>query len=334
PMRPSLLVIACLLLTVQHQAAGRQSDALSWGLGSRLVSVPDLHGDYDRTVDILVSAKLIDPGTLAWVGGNATLVQTGDIVDRGDHGKQIYELMFRLQDEAAQFGGSVVILMGNHELMNIQGDFRYVSTGDFADFGGHEERAAAWAPSGWLGQKVRRFPAAYSVGGVLFVHAGLSPIFLHPQGGESEADAARNIEALNQKLLQAVEQDPGSLDPVLGRDGPMWTRFFAGVEPPCEQVEEALHAAGAERMVVGHTIQQSALGTFRVRSACEGRLLLADTGISSAYGGEESYIEHDSRGGAVAVYPRSRVRDPLPRPSLALIRRHQLYHVLESMCLR
>jgi len=71
------------------------------------------------------------------------------------------------------------------------------------------------------------------------------------------------------------------------------------------------------RMVVGHTIQESAEG-FRVRPICEGQVLLADTAISRAYGGEPSFIEHDGEGGATVVYPRLNKRQELPRPPGAI----------------
>ena len=82
----------------------------------KVISVADLHGDYDRAVNILVSAKLIDKETHRWTGGDTTLVQTGDITDRGDKCKQIYELFFRLREEAQEAGGQVINLLGNHEV--------------------------------------------------------------------------------------------------------------------------------------------------------------------------------------------------------------------------
>merc|ERR1719313_1897069 len=86
-----------------------------------IVSVPDLHGDYDRAVQVLQAAGLIDPRTSSWSGGSTTLVQTGDIVDRGPDSQKIYKLFSRLASEAQQQGGAVINLLGNHELMNIQG---------------------------------------------------------------------------------------------------------------------------------------------------------------------------------------------------------------------
>jgi len=268
--------------------------AASWkGIDcGRLVSVPDLHGDFERTLQILSHAGLIDARSHAWSGGNATLVQTGDIVDRGGHGKDIYELFFKLAEEAESVGGRVVMLMGNHELMNLQGDLRYVTFEDYQAFGGERERTSAWAVNGWLGQKVRSFPVAYVTGNVLFTHAGVAPHFLR---------AHRTVEGLNENFRRAVQGNARPSEPalsdLLSHAGPLWTRRYGGPGVHCEEVEEVLKLTGTRRMVVGHTIGRS------VRSHCEGRLILGDTAISRYYGGEASYIEHDGSGGAVAIYP-------------------------------
>merc|ERR1719436_3153 len=73
---------------------------------------------------------------IRWTGGNATLVQTGDMVDRGDYARDLYALFSDLRQQAAEAGGRVVNLVGNHDLMNIIEDLRYVSPGDYAAFGG------------------------------------------------------------------------------------------------------------------------------------------------------------------------------------------------------
>ena len=93
-----------------------------WTGVERVVAVGDLHGDYENFVRILQNPKvgLIDKD-LHWTGGKTHLVQTGDIMDRGDRAKDILDLLIRLEKEAAAAGGMVHVLLGNHEEATITG---------------------------------------------------------------------------------------------------------------------------------------------------------------------------------------------------------------------
>eukprot|EP00438_Fugacium_kawagutii_P027839 Skav201812 [mRNA] locus=scaffold1071:236417:236937:+ [translate_table: standard] len=82
-------------------------------------------------------------------------------------------------------------------------------------------------------------------------------------------------------------QDEATL---LGSNGPVWVRYYARGRPGvCEMVKEVLAKVDADRMVVGHTIQKD----FHVHPRCHGQIILADTAISSVYGGAMSYVEYD-----------------------------------------
>jgi hypothetical protein len=84
-------------------------------------------------VTILQRAGLIDAET-HWIGGDATLVQTGDLLDRGLDIRLVMDLLMRLQDEAEAAGGQVVVLLGNHEAMNLIGFYRDVNPEVYAEF--------------------------------------------------------------------------------------------------------------------------------------------------------------------------------------------------------
>lgn len=98
-----------------------------------LYAVGDIHGDYPKLTQILTSAGLIDKNG-KWTGGDATLVQTGDFLDRGPDIIPVMDLLMNLQREAPKSGGNVIVLLGNHEMMNIMGDLRYVTNETFAKF--------------------------------------------------------------------------------------------------------------------------------------------------------------------------------------------------------
>lgn len=174
-------------------AAGAQGQWRFEGV-ERVVAIGDVHGAYDELVGILGEAGLVDESG-RWSGGRAHLVSVGDLLDRGDYGRQVMDLMMRLQSEASAAGGAVHVLVGNHESMNLVGDLRYVSEGDFAQFGaqprdgfpaGFFERRAALAPDGEYGRWLLSLPLALVVNDTLFVH-----------GGVSERAAGLSLEQLN-----------------------------------------------------------------------------------------------------------------------------------------
>jgi len=99
----------------------------------RIVAVSDIHGAYDALVATLQEADVIDK-KLAWSGGNTHFVITGDLLDRGPESRRVMDLIMRLEREAPIAGGRVHQLLGNHEVMNLIGDLRYVSDEEYAAF--------------------------------------------------------------------------------------------------------------------------------------------------------------------------------------------------------
>jgi hypothetical protein len=103
----------------------------------RIVAMSDPHGAYDAMVATLANAGVID-GDRHWAAGGTHLVITGDLLDRGADSRPIMDLVMRLEAEAAEAGGQVHLTLGNHEVMNLIGDLRYVAPGEYAAFAEEE----------------------------------------------------------------------------------------------------------------------------------------------------------------------------------------------------
>jgi hypothetical protein len=103
----------------------------------RIVAVGDLHGDYQNFIKILIGTHLVDQD-LHWIAGRTHLVQLGDVLDRGPSARRIFNLLIRLEKEAAEAGGMVHALIGNHEEMALAGiSFSYpgfVTVDEFLSF--------------------------------------------------------------------------------------------------------------------------------------------------------------------------------------------------------
>ena len=125
--RPSVVLIVVLLASPAQSSFAANAPAES------LIAIGDVHGDFDDFIVILEHAGLIDKQN-HWAGGKSTFVQTGDLIDRGPKPREVLDLMMSLEREASKSGGRVVSLNGNHEMMNLMGDLRYVTPENYASF--------------------------------------------------------------------------------------------------------------------------------------------------------------------------------------------------------
>jgi hypothetical protein len=218
-----ILVAAVLVLQVAPAAAADAAYRFS-GV-DRIVVFADVHGAYDPLVAILRETGVID-ASLHWSAGRTHLVGLGDLVDRGPDSRKVLDLVMRLEREAAAAGGAVHQLLGNHEVMNLTGDLRYVSPEEYLAYAGAEEEAgrdatwqamlaqdpaasradfdaafppgyfghlAAFAPGGRYGGWLMEKPAVIVINDTAFVHAGLSPMV-----------ASLGLDATNESLHAAL----------------------------------------------------------------------------------------------------------------------------------
>ncbi len=219
------LLLAALLLGQPACADWR------WSEVDEVVALSDVHGAHDGFRRALAASGVIDAEG-GWAAGDRHLVITGDLLDRGADSRAVMDLLMRLEGEAAAAGGRVTLLLGNHEVMNLVGDLRYVAPGEYAAFAAEEtpEERAAWRerflaratattpaaelaaqferahPPGFFAHR-RAFRADGQYGAWLlgkpFVVVVNDTAFAH--GGLSPAFAALGLERLNETLGSEVE---------------------------------------------------------------------------------------------------------------------------------
>jgi hypothetical protein len=208
----SLLVLYPVLFPEAGTALAAPADVAAGGAG-RIVALSDIHGAYDAMQKTLLNAGVIDAEE-RWAGGTTRLVIVGDLLDRGPDSREAMDLLMRLEPEAAAAGGEVHVLLGNHEAMNLMGDLRYVSAGEYTAFAAEEtpeererwfeayaekrqsgkDAAAtraefdksyppgyfahrrAFAANGVYGQWLLSKPVIVVLDRIAFVHGGLSPM--------------------------------------------------------------------------------------------------------------------------------------------------------------
>ena len=133
PIVLRILILVGLLLPGVYAAA----DEWRFSGVDRIVAISDVHGAYDAMVRTLTNAGVIDD-TQSWAAGSTHLVIVGDLLDRGPDSRRVMDLVMRIEGEAVKQGGRVHQLLGNHEVMNLVGDLRYVSDQEYAAFADDE----------------------------------------------------------------------------------------------------------------------------------------------------------------------------------------------------
>ncbi|MDX2437606.1 MAG: metallophosphoesterase [Acidobacteriota bacterium] len=218
---------------------GLTATAATASAEGRVVAIGDVHGAYDQLVAILQRAELIDAET-HWIGGEATLVQTGDLFDRGLQVRDVMDLLMTIQTEAAAAGGQVIVLLGNHEGMNLTGFYRDVNPDIYATFADDKSKkrrksafarfqkywhkavaAAGYEPQPMTGEIKQQWMTAHPLGRVEYTEA-IGPdgvygkwlrtlpiavviddvLFIH--GGIGPALAGVTVDEINQRAAEEM----------------------------------------------------------------------------------------------------------------------------------
>ena len=196
-----------------------------------MVAIGDIHGHESQMIELLGGLALID-GELDWTGGADHLVLMGDLVDRGSGDRAVLDLARKLQMQAEEVGGRVHVVLGNHEVMNLSGNFDYVTAESFAAFADEETReerrralrafrrslstrglgraelvaafddrfppgyfgwSRAFAPDGEYGAWLIEQPTVVVINDRVFVHGGLT-----------EEVAALGVEEINRRMRSSL----------------------------------------------------------------------------------------------------------------------------------
>ncbi|MEO8592631.1 MAG: metallophosphoesterase [Candidatus Solibacter sp.] len=311
----------------------------------RIVAVGDVHGDKDAFVAVLKMARVIDEDE-RWIAEATHLVQVGDVPGRGPQTRQAYDLMMRLEKEAASAGGKFHALIGNHDAGVIYGDLRNTHPDEYGAFRapdsevrlqealeaelearrkrstvpptaadtegaktqwlaehspGFVEHREAFGPSGPYGSWIRGHNSIIRINDTLYLHGGISPKYV-ARGRTALNNSIRRELADPERLLPGVVTDP---------EGPLRYRGLVEEAGPALEPHllRVLRFHGVRRMVIGHTVTQTA-----IRPLFGGRVVNIDIGLSRFYGRPPACLVLES--GGVHVLHRG-TSIPLPGPGRA-----------------
>jgi hypothetical protein len=236
---------------------------------SRIFAVSDIHGEYDHFLNILINGKVMDRSG-HWIWGHGHLVILGDVFDRGERVTECLWLIRRLEAEAEKHGGKVHFLLGNHEVMVMRGDRRYVNDKytdgivkktriKYEDLYGADMETGRW---------LRSKNTVIRINDIVFVHGGLSPGVL---------DRGLDMEMISKNVRKSIDLSSARLafDEesrfLLGSKGPLWYRgYHYEMEDKYPMISSAglnsiLDFFGGDVVVVGHSNIDSVMGFWNNR---------------------------------------------------------------------
>ena len=236
----------------------------------KLFVTSDIEGTFNGFIKMLKYGGVIDE-KFNWTFDKGHLVVCGDLFDRGDEVTACLWLLYKLEEEAKAKGGYVHVVMGNHEIMNLSEDLRYVHPKYLqAATLMQKNYMDLYAANTELGRWLRTKNIMERIGNCLFLHAGVSQ-----QVNEQDL----SLKKINNRVRNLYDKD--GMDQVLaenkatlffnGTTSPFWYRGYF-IEPLASmaQVDSSLKLFDVKKIIVGHTIVDS------IHSIYNGKIIAID----------------------------------------------------------
>lgn len=283
----------------------------------KIIAIGDLHGDILQLITILLHSKLIkkknknicvsnsdyDIKNYTWIGGSTYLVQLGDIFDGGgralednfdDNEVEIYKFLINLKKIAKEKNGNVILIIGNHEIMNFNKNYNYVQdktinkclTVNNEDFNYklnptktcniNDRHKLFNIPNGPLAKSMKKYmKGVVKINNNIFCHGGISELI----------SKKYNIKEINNILKLflngSIKNNNILFQSIYGSNGIIWFRSYSKDNSECTQLTNTLTNLNAKRMIVGHTPQKNGI-TNRCQQFKK-NLWAIDVGLSRAF---------------------------------------------------
>ena len=254
----------------------------------------DLHGDFNILIECLQKIYLIDEH-YNWIGERSHFIQLGDIFDRkrGDerendklHELDEYKILIflnNLDTDAKKYGGKVHIIIGNHELMNMMGNFNYVHSRHLKSINSNL-RKKLFMPGGYIANLIAcHCYGILKINNWVFCHAGLINKKVTYKSITELNKLVRNVLT---NTIQIHDLSKEQYNSIFGNNSIFWTRYYSNESIPiverCETLESTLDNLDLKfnkkgGMIVGHTPHSE------ITHMCNKHFYFTDIGLSGAF---------------------------------------------------
>lgn len=219
----------------------------------KLIAISDIEGEFNAFRSFLIANGVMNE-KYKWTFGKGHLVTVGDFFDRGLMVTQTLWLIYHLENQAEKAGGKVHFILGNHDLMNMNNDFRYVRKKYFTNAElMNVPYIDLYKPKTELGQWLETKNIVEKIGNYVFVHAGIS---------KEVADLNLSVQELNDKARRyyfrnkEAQQQTDKIYSTIYKFGvsPTWYRGWGKQTIALEEADEIMKKWNVDKFVIGHTL--------------------------------------------------------------------------------
>lgn len=219
---------------------------------NKMYILSDIEGNFGALKKLLLAGGVID-SSLNWIFGNGHLVLTGDFVDRGSMVTEVLWLIYSLEEKAKAAGGYVHYILGNHEIMNMNGDLRYVHP-KYMESAGLLNRhyTSLYGDSSELGRWLRTKNVMEKINDVLFVHGGISSLVNMLELSTTKLNKLVRPHYADSIMDFKNEQ----LDILYSDYGPFWYRgyYTSNISGHVNTIDSTMKLYKVKKIATGHTI--------------------------------------------------------------------------------
>lgn len=217
----------------------------------KLLAVSDIEGNFNALCKLLIRNGVMDK-YYHWTFDDGHLVIVGDCFDRGEKVMECLWLVYSLEEKAKRKGGYVHYLLGNHEIMNMNGDWRYIHP-RYAEKIAYSKTlpTAIYHGNNELWNWLRTKNIIEKIGNLLFVHAGIDEELL--KLNMSLADINCRVRPYYTQA-NVLFTDPLLYTVLNSSNSPFWYRGYYQLGANEKLIDDTLAYFKVDTIIAGHTV--------------------------------------------------------------------------------
>ena len=263
-----------------------QVEKSEYKMPGKLVAISDIEGNFEAFRNLLQNCGVIDT-SFNWTFGDGELVLVGDFFDRGIEVTEVLWLIYSLEEKAKAAGGYVHFILGNHEIMNLSGDLRYLPSKYVQDAEILNENYSfgLLGKNSELGRWLNTKNIIEKIGDLLFVHGGISVEMNRMNVSLTRINELARPYYMDHQYIYNDQR----IAVIFGETGPLWYRGYYKGNPlaSIDQIDNTLEVFNVKHIITGHSIIADTISVLH-----DGKLINLD--VHHAVGNSEAlFIEGD-----------------------------------------